>query len=63
MSGNAPTTFKTTVREDNNGDLKLANMDPGRTTPRSKAFGVRYNWFRSKLKPNEIDVKKISGID
>jgi hypothetical protein len=63
MSGNAPTTFKTTVWEDNNGALKLATMEPGRTTPRSKAFGVRYHWFRSKLNPNEIEVKKIAGID
>jgi hypothetical protein len=63
MSGNAPTTFKTTVWEDNNGALKLATMQPGRTTPRSKAFGVRYHWFRSKLKPNEIEVKKIAGVD
>jgi hypothetical protein len=38
MSGNAPTTFKTTVWEDNNGALKVATMEPGRTTPRSKAF-------------------------
>jgi hypothetical protein len=63
MSGNAPTTFKTTVWEDNNRALKLATMEPGRTTPRSKASGVQYHWFRSKLKPNEIEVKKIAGID
>jgi hypothetical protein len=63
MSGNAPTTFKTTVWEDNNGALKLATMEPGRTTTGSKAFGVRYHWLRSKLKPNEIEVKNISGID
>jgi hypothetical protein len=63
MSGNAPTTFKITVWENNNWTLKLATMEPGRTTPRSKAFGVRYHWFRSKLKPNEIEVKKITGID
>jgi hypothetical protein len=63
MSGNAPTTFITTVWEDTNGALKLATMEPGQTTPRSKAFGERYHWFRSKLKPNEIEVKKIAGID
>jgi hypothetical protein len=63
MSGNTPTTLKTTVWEDGNEALKLATMEPGRTTPRSKACGVRYHWFRIKLKPNEIEVKKISGID
>jgi hypothetical protein len=63
MSGNAPTTFKTTAWEDNNVALKLATMETGRMTPRSKAFGVQCHWFRSKLKPNEIEVKKIAGID
>jgi hypothetical protein len=63
MSGKTPTTFKTTVWEDNSGALKLVTTEPGRTTPRSKVFGVRYHWFRSKLKPNEIEVKKIAGID
>jgi hypothetical protein len=63
MPGKTPTTFKTTVWEASNGDLKLAILDPGRTTPRSKAFGVRYHCFRSKLKPDEIEVKKIAGID
>jgi hypothetical protein len=63
MSGKTPTPLKTTVREDTNGALKLATMEPGRTTPRSKAYGVGYHWFRSKLKPNEIEVKKIAGVD
>jgi hypothetical protein len=63
MSGNAPTTFKTTIWEYNNGALKLATMEPGQTAPRSKACGVRYHWFRSKLKPNETEIEKISGID
>jgi hypothetical protein len=48
MAGKTPTTFKTTVWEDNNGALKLATMEPGQTTPRSKSYGVRYHWFRSK---------------
>jgi hypothetical protein len=62
MSGKTPTTFKTTVWEDNNGALKLATMEPGRMTPRSNAYGVRYHWFRSKLEPNEIEVQKIAGV-
>jgi hypothetical protein len=32
VSGNAPTTLKTTVWEDNNGAVKLATREPGRTT-------------------------------
>jgi hypothetical protein len=31
-------TFKTTVHEDNQGALKLANLEPGRQTPRSQVL-------------------------
>jgi hypothetical protein len=63
ISGKTPTTFKNTVWEDSNGALKLATMEPGWTTPRSKEYGVRCHGFRSKLKPNEIEVKNIAGVD
>ena len=43
------TTFKTTVWEDNAGALTLANMEPGRITPRSKYYAVKTHWFRSHL--------------
>jgi hypothetical protein len=52
-------TFQTTVWEDNAGALTLANLDPGRMTPRSKHYAVKYHWFRSHLKPNNIKVMKI----
>jgi hypothetical protein len=38
-------------------------MDPGRMTPRSKHYGVKYHWFRSKLKPNDIEVSYIKSKD
>jgi hypothetical protein len=57
------TTIKTTVWEDNTGALRLAKMEPVRTTPRSNAYGVKYHWFRSKLKSHGIEVKKIAGTD
>jgi hypothetical protein len=63
MSGKTSTTFKTIIWEENNGALKLATMEPGRMTPIPKAYGLRYHWFRSKLKRNEIKVKKIAGVD
>jgi hypothetical protein len=53
------TTFKTTVWEDNAGALALANLEPGRMTPRSKHYAIKYHWFRSKLKPHNIQVEKI----
>jgi hypothetical protein len=52
-------TFKTTVHEDNMGALRLANMEPGRTTPRSKFYAIKYHWFRSWLKPKEIEIQYI----
>jgi hypothetical protein len=56
-------TFKTTVWEDNAGALSLANLEPGRMTPRSKHYAVKYHWFRSHLKPNNIIVKKIDTTE
>jgi len=53
------TSFNTTVWEDNNGALSLANLDPGQHTPRSKHYDIKVHWFRSHLKPNKIVVEKI----
>eukprot|EP00957_Ditylum_brightwellii_P164484 12522649-Ditylum_brightwellii.AAC.1 len=42
------------VWEDNSGALALANLQPGRRTPRSKHFGVKLHRFMSKLgKPDK----------
>jgi hypothetical protein len=57
------THFRTTVWEDNAVALKLATLEPGRMTPRSKWYGIKYHWFRSKLKPNCIDIIKIASTD
>jgi len=59
LSEETLTAFKTTVWEDNNGALTLANMEPGRMTPRSKHYAIKYHWFRSHLKPNSIEIHKI----
>jgi len=53
------TAFRTTVHEDNNGALSLANLDPGQHTPRSKFYDCKVHWFRSMLKPRAIVVRKI----
>jgi hypothetical protein len=52
-----------TVWEGNVGDLKLATLEPGRTTPRSKWYGFNYHWFKSKVKSNIIDIIKITSAD
>ncbi len=54
-------TFKTTVHEDNQGALSLAQLEPGRTTPRSKFYAIKMHWFRSWLKPNEIELQYIES--
>ena len=54
------TQFKTTVYEDNQGAQKLANLEPGHHTPRSKHYGIKIHWFRSYLKPNRVEVVYIN---
>jgi hypothetical protein len=56
------TVFRTTVWEDNAGALTLANLEPGRQTPRSKHYCVRMHWFRSHLNEG-VTVKKIASAD
>jgi hypothetical protein len=51
--------LKTTVHEDNDGAMKLAKMEPGRMTPRSKHYDLKYHWFRTKLKPNKIEIQRV----
>ena len=51
----------TKIFEDNTGALKLATMEPGRMTPRSKHYGVKYHWFRSHLKPNQIEIHHVES--
>ena len=53
------TAFCATAWEDNMGALTLANLDPGQNTPRSRFYDSKVHWFRSHLKPNQIEVLKI----
>lgn len=50
-----------TVWEDNNGALTLANLEPPRMTPRSKHYCIKYHWFRTKLLAYKIELKKIAS--
>ena len=43
------TTFQCTAHEDNQSCQILANLEPGRQTPRSKFYDVKVHWFRSML--------------
>mmetsp|Transcript_15060 Transcript_15060/g.36762 ORF Transcript_15060/g.36762 Transcript_15060/m.36762 type:complete len:970 (-) Transcript_15060:1237-4146(-) len=56
------TTFKTICYEDNQGAQKLACMEPGHHTPRSKSFWTRAHWFRQYLKPTRTTVVYISTL-
>ena len=51
--------FLTTVHEDNQGALRLAQMEPGRNTPRSKFYAIKLHWFREQLVPQSIETKKV----
>ena len=55
------TKFKTSVHEDNQGALRLARLEPGRNTPRSKFYAIKHHWFRSWLKPKEIELEYIES--
>ena len=55
------TEIHSTIWEDNAGCVILANMELPRMTPRSKHYAVKYHWFRDKLAPNKMQVKKIEG--
>ena len=61
-------TMRTTIWEDNVGALTLANLELPQMTPRSKAIGVRYHWFRQYVSQNNgedggIVVKKVDTKD
>jgi hypothetical protein len=56
----ATISANTVVHEDNSGALTLAKLEPGRSTPLSKFFDVKYHWFREQLKPQSIEVVKVS---
>jgi hypothetical protein len=60
--GNAMAKFRTTLWEDNLGALKLGRLEPGRMTPRSKQYGVKYHWFRTNLKPNDIEIVNLCTL-
>ena len=55
--------FKTTVWEDNDACRMLANLEPGRSTSRTKFFAIKLHWFRSHLKPKQIEVKRIDSCE
>jgi hypothetical protein len=57
--GNAIAKFRTTLWEYNLGALKFGRLEPGRMKPRSKHYGVEYHWFRTNLKPNDVEMSPV----
>jgi len=49
------------VFEDNAGALALEKLELPRMTPRSKHYAVKYHWFWSCLKPENIQVLKVES--
>jgi hypothetical protein len=62
---NKTTNMHVKIHEDNVGALTLANMEPGRFTPRSKHYALRLHWFRSKVfdPSNNISIVKVNTKD
>jgi hypothetical protein len=49
------------LHADNDGYMRLAKMEPGCVTPRSKKYcRIKYYWFRMKVKSNKV---KINGFN
>ena len=63
LSRDGTPSIKTTIYEDNEGALKLANTELPRMTPRSKHYGVKYHWFREHVQSGLINVLPISTKD
>ena len=53
-------SIMTTIHEDNEGALQLANMELPRMTPRSKHYATKYHWFREYVNKGLI---RVVGID
>ena len=58
-----PVSAISTVWEDNQACLTLANTPLPRMTPRSKHIAIKYHWFRSHLSSTTIVVKKIDTME
>jgi hypothetical protein len=55
-----PALVHSTIFEDNNGALGLAQAP--KMTPRTKHIGIKYHWFRSHIGPEEgIMLKKVES--
>ena len=52
-------TIVSTVWEDNNGALAIANKAPPFMTPRTKHIAIKYHWSRGKIRLGKIEVEKI----
>ena len=47
------------IHEDNSAALTLAKLEYPRMTPRTKWYAVKCHWFRTMLKPNNVELQKI----
>ncbi|KAL7475629.1 hypothetical protein ACHAW6_001542 [Cyclotella cf. meneghiniana] len=51
------------IQDDNVGALILAKLEPGRMTPRSKHYALKYNWFCEFISSpvNRVEVVKVDS--
>ena len=54
---------KTVAHEGNNGAMILAMPLPGRLTPMSNFFYIKYHWFCEQLNPDQIKILKVASYE
>jgi hypothetical protein len=63
IEGSVVAKSRTKLWEDTLGALSLACLEPGRMTPRSIHYGVKYHWFRTKFKPNDVEMSPVVSAE
>jgi hypothetical protein len=63
IEGSVIAKFMTTLSYNNLGALRLAHLEPVRMTAHSKHYGVKYHWFRKKLKPNDVEMSPVASAE
>jgi hypothetical protein len=51
------------IHKDNIGALTLGKLEPPGMTPRSKHYAIKYHWFCEQIRPQNIELVKISSED
>ena len=64
LGENFITNLHIKIHEENVGALTLAKLEPGRMTPWSNHYAIKYNWFCEfiSLSENWVEVVKVTSL-